>query len=252
MFIIGLLAVLGTQAVAVTGHIKKHRGHTHTHTHWAAMAQKTSLLLCSCGKAHGDSPDLKVTLANVEPAKVTRNDLDPKVKSPPVKANSNPGAHVCFICRDIKDRAVLKVYETETSGPMPASPGPGPRSPKVFQDQHPVTYALHGYESDSSTRSAPPASVVPRSPLHHHHPLHPPPSPRAYGPDGPPVSGQNYVQVNISKYKCMSQHLALLSHEFNQFGSLIITEQIDYVSKLYVEFYSDVTLPLTSHSVKPI
>ncbi|KAK2162424.1 hypothetical protein LSH36_99g07034 [Paralvinella palmiformis] len=78
--------------------------------------------------------------------------------------------------REVKDRAVLKIYETGL--PPPASGSPTPHSP-----QTPDYLTLHqhhaGYESDSSIRSAPTGPGVPasgvRSPLHH-----PPLSPRLY------------------------------------------------------------------------
>ena len=66
-----------------------------------------------------------------------------------------------LVFRDVKDRTVLKVYETDVQG-VPPSPS---RSPKVRGSRSSAMYNS-GHESDSSTRSAP--AGVPRSPLHHH------------------------------------------------------------------------------------
>ena len=68
----------------------------------------------------------------------------------------------------MKDRTVLKVYETDVQG-VPPSPS---RSPKVRSGARGAAgagAALYGsgHDSDSSTRSAP-AGAVPRSPMHQH------------------------------------------------------------------------------------
>lgn len=69
---------------------------------------------------------------------------------------------MCY--RDVKDRTVLKIYDTEPAR-SDGSRSPS-RSPKSMHSSR-TSYMSSGHESDSSVRSAPPGLTnLPRSPVH--------------------------------------------------------------------------------------